>query len=93
MDNKKDWEELEKWNIQRVQEEKEKSKFYYEEFNRNKKIEKFTKGLNITGIIFRIIVHSIILIAIIIGIKILYARVNNFNERISFSIQNNFIRE
>ena len=68
MDNKNDWEELEKWNAQRIIEEKEKSKFYFGEFKRNKKIDKISKGLNITGIIFRIIVHSIILIAIIIGI-------------------------
>mgnify|MGYP003292858522 CR=1 FL=1 len=75
MDNKNDWDELEKWNTQRIIDEKEKSKFYNEEFRKNKKIENITKGLKITGIIIRVLVHIILLIAIIIGISILAARV------------------
>ena len=75
MDNKNEWEELEKWNTQRIIDEKEKSKFYFEKFNKNKKIDKISKGLNITGIIIRILAHIILLIAIIIGISILAARI------------------
>lgn len=69
--NKNDLEELEKWNTQRIINEKEKSKFYFEEFNKNKKMEKFTKGLGITVTIVRIIVHIIIGISIFIGLKLL----------------------
>lgn len=69
--NKNDLEELEKWNTQRVINEKEKSKFYFEEFNKNKRMEKFTKGLGITITIVRIIVHIIIGVAIFIGLKLL----------------------
>lgn len=78
MDNKKDWDELEKWNTQRIIDEKEKAKFYYEEFNRNKKIDKFTKGLNIIGMVLRIIAHIIVLIGIIIGLEFLYSRISRF---------------
>ena len=75
MDNKKDWDELEKWNTQRIINEKEKSKFYNEEFRKNKKVENITKALKITGIIIRVLAHIILLIAIIIGISILAARI------------------
>lgn len=75
MDNKNEWEELEKWNTQRIIDEKEKSKFYFEKFNKNKKVENITKGLKITGIIIRVLAHIILLIAIIIGISILAARI------------------
>jgi len=74
MDNKNEWDELEKWNTQRVINEKEKSKYYNEEFRKNKKIENVTKGLKIAGIIFRILAHIVVLIAIIIGLSILAAR-------------------
>lgn len=77
MDNKNEWDELEKWNTQRIINEKEKSKFYNEEFRKNKKIEKITKGLNITGIVLRIIGHIIVLIGIIIGLGFLYARISS----------------
>lgn len=75
MNNKKDWDELEKWNIGRIQSEKEKSKFYFEEFNKNKKINNFAKGLNITGWIFRILAHIVVAIAIIIGLQFLSAKI------------------
>jgi len=77
MNNKNDLEELEKWNIQRVIEEKEKLKFYFEKFEKNKKIDKFSRRLKIIGITIRILVHIILLIAIIIGISILAARIAN----------------
>ena len=83
MDNKKDWEEIEKYNMERIQNEKEKSKFYFEEFKRNKKLDIFSKGLNITGWIFRIIIYIIILIFVITGIELLSARISNFNSRFS----------
>lgn len=78
MDNKNDLDELEKWNIQRIINEKEKTGFYFEKFEKNKKIDKFTKGLGITGTIFRTIFHIIILIAIFIGLQLLYARMARF---------------
>ncbi len=75
MDNKSDWDEIEKWNTQRIINEKEKSKFYNEKFRKNKKIENITKGLKITGIIIRVLTHIILLIAIFIGISILATRI------------------
>lgn len=77
MVDKNDLDELEKWNTQRIINEKEKSKFYYEKFNKNKKLDSFTKGLNITGLILRILAHIIVLIAIIIGIQLLAARISS----------------
>ena len=77
MSNKKDLEELEKWNMQRIIEEKEKSKFYFENFDKNKKIDKLSKILKTTGMIVRILAHIIIFIAIIIGIQLLAARISN----------------
>ena len=73
--DKNDLEELEKWNTQRVINEKEKSKFYFENFNKNKRMEKFTKGLGIIGTIVKIIVHIIIGVAIFIGLKLLLSGV------------------
>ena len=75
MENKNDWDELEKWNTQRIIDEKEKSKFYFEEFRKNKRIDKFSKKLNITGWVFRIIAYIIISIAVFIGVQILAGRI------------------
>lgn len=75
MVDKKEWDEIEKWNTQRIIGEKEKTKFYYEKFEKNKNIDKVTKSLKITGIILRIIAHIVLLIAIIIGIQILATKI------------------
>lgn len=77
MDNKNDLDELEKWNIQRIINEKEKSKFHYEEFTKKKNIDKFSKVLKITGTVLRILAHIIVLIGIIIGLVFLYAKISS----------------
>ena len=74
MEDKKDLEELEKWNTQRIINEKENSKFYYEEFKENKKIDKFSKKLNIAGLILRIITHIIVFIGLIIVIQFIASK-------------------
>lgn len=76
MVDKNDLDELEKWNTQRVINEKEKSKFYYEKFDKNKKIDRFSKVLKITGIVLRIIAHIIVLIGIIILLVFLYSKMS-----------------
>lgn len=78
MANKNEIEELEKWNTQRILNEKDKSKFYYEKFDKNKTIDRFSKVLKIIGIVLRIIGHIIVLIGIIIGLIFLYGRMTQF---------------
>lgn len=75
MEDKKEWEELEKWNTQRIINEKENSKFYYEEFNKNKKIDKLSKKLNVVGLILRIITHIIVFIGLIIVMQFITSKV------------------
>ena len=76
MVDKNDLDELEKWNTQRIINEKEKAKFHYEEFTKNKKIDKFSKILKIAGIVLRIISHIIVLIGIIIGMIFLCSKIS-----------------
>lgn len=66
MDNKNDWKELEQWNEQREEEQKNKFGKYPEEFQINKKIDKVTKGMDITLKIIRGIFFAIIAIALLI---------------------------
>ena len=73
MVDKRDLDELEKWNTQRIINEKEKSKFYYEEFTKNKKIDKFSKVLKNTTIILRIITHIIVFIGLFFVFALLHA--------------------
>lgn len=68
MDNKNDWEELEKWNAQREEEQKNRFGKYPEEFQKNKKIDKVTKGMNITIKIIRGIFFAIIALALLVYI-------------------------
>ncbi len=68
MDNKKEWEELEKWNTQRIINEKEKSKFYFEEFNKNQNVDTLVKGLKISGNVIKTITLIIILIIVVISL-------------------------
>ena len=56
MDNKNDWEEIEKWNIERMEKDKEKFGSYVGDFNHDTKgVDRLVKGLNITGGVFKVI--------------------------------------
>lgn len=86
MDNKKDWDELEKWNTQRIINEKEKSKFYFEEFNENKKVDTFVKGLKVTGSVFKLITFIIILIVVFILGTLINVHLSNLRGRITIDV-------
>lgn len=86
MDNKKDWDELEKWNTQRIINEKEKSKFYFEEFNKNKKIDTFVKGLKIGGSGFKLITFVIILIVIFISAIFINMYLSNLRGKVTIDV-------
>ena len=45
MNNKNEWDELEKWNTKRIINEEENSKFYFEEFRKNKKNREIFKKI------------------------------------------------
>ncbi len=66
MDKKNDWDELEQWNSLREEEQKNRFGKYPEEFKKNKKIDKVTKGMDITLKIIRGIFFAIITIALLI---------------------------
>lgn len=66
MDKKNDWDELEQWNELREEERKNRFGKYPEEFKKNKKIDKVTKGMDITLKIIRGIFFAIITIALLI---------------------------
>lgn len=82
MDNKSDWEKLEKWNANRIQLEKQKRGFYAEDSSikeQNKKVDNFIKVLKITGKIsktFIIISFIIITLAIIIVFDLIFSNMN-----------------
>lgn len=68
MYNKDDWKELEQWNAQREEEQKRKFGEYPEGFQRNKKIDKVTKGMNITIKVIRGIFFAVIALALLVYI-------------------------
>lgn len=86
MDNKNDWEELEKWNTQRIIDEKEKSKFYFEEFNKNKKIDTFVKGLKISGSVMKLITFVIILIVVLIASTLINVYLSNLRGKVTIDV-------
>ena len=65
MDNKNDWKELEQWDSLRKEERKNRFGKYPEEFKKNKKIDKVTKGMDITLKIIRGIFFAIIALALL----------------------------
>lgn len=77
MNNKNDWDELEKWNMNRIENEKEKFGFYEEKFKNNKKVDNLVKGLKITGIIFKVIIGIVVTILLISVIAIISANISN----------------
>lgn len=83
MDNKNDWEELEKWNANRIQTEKEKFGIDYEKLNANvktKNVDRFVKGLKITGNIskvFAFILFAIVTFIIIIVLDLIFSNMKS----------------
>ena len=65
MDKKNDWEELEQWNAQRIEEKNNRFGDYPEGFQKNKKIDKVTKGMDITIKVVRGIFFTIIALALL----------------------------
>lgn len=86
MENKNDWDELEKWNTQRIIDEKEKSKFYFEEFSKNKKIDTFVKGLKVGGSVFKLITFIIILIIVFISGTLLNMYLSNIRSKYTIDV-------
>ena len=86
MDNKNDWDELEKWNTQRIINEKEKSKFYYEEFNRNEKVDTVVKGLKVTGGVFKLITFIVILIIVFISGVFVHMYLSNLRGKVTIDV-------
>lgn len=66
MDNKNDWEELEAWDSQRAQEQKSRFGEYPQGFRKNKKIDKITKGMDISLKVIRGIFFTIIAFAFLV---------------------------
>ena len=92
MDNKEDWEELERWNESRIESQKEKFGIEYDKYNnlntkeQRKKIDKVVKGLNITGKALKIFAILIFTIAIFLVLLIVYINVSNLKERTDVSV-------
>lgn len=86
MDNKKDWEELEKWNTQRIINEKEKSKFYFDEFSKSKNVDTFVKVLKISGNVLKMITFIIILIVLLILLILIKDFLSNLKGKISIDV-------
>lgn len=92
MDNKEDWEELERWNESRIESQKEKFGIEYNKYNnlntkeQRKKIDKVVKGLNITGKtlkIFAIIIFTMAIFLVIFNVSI---NLFNLKERTDVSV-------
>ena len=87
MDNKEDWEELERWNESRIESQKEKFGIEYDKYNnlntkeQRKKIDKVVKGLNIIGKALKILAILIFTIAIFLVLLTVYINVSNLKER------------
>lgn len=92
MDNKEDWEELERWNESRLETQKEKFGIEYNKYNnlntkkQREKIDKVVKGLNITGKTLKIFAILIFTIAIFLVLLTVYINLSNLKERTDVSI-------
>ena len=82
MDNKNDWIEIEKWNIERMEKYKEQYGVYPQEYKNNEKINKLAKGLNITVNALLIIKHIITAIIIFVLLSILMANISNLSSQL-----------
>ena len=89
MGNKEDWETLEKWNENRIQQEKEKYKIDYNKINvkkENKKVDNLVNSLNITGKTFKIFAIIVFIIGILSVLLMLYINFHNIKKNTDFSI-------
>lgn len=89
MDNKKDWEELEKWDEQRKLEQKEKFKIDFSELNQKREykgVKALVKAMSITGKTLKIFAIIIFTIAIFFILLNLYVNFTNIKERTNVSV-------
>lgn len=92
MGNKEDWEELERWNENRIESQKEKFGIEYNKYNnldtkkQRKKIDKVVKCLNITGKTLKIFAIIIFTIAVFLVLLNVYVNLSNFKERTNVSV-------
>lgn len=82
MDNKNEWDELEKWNKERLEKSKEKFGDYPSEFYKNEKIDKFAKGLKATGKVFAVIKYIVVTIVFLILCMLIIQMYANINANI-----------
>lgn len=83
MSNKNDWEELEKWNAQRIDNEKEKTGFYFEEFKRNKKIDVASR---FTELILKIVAFVVVIILLFILVEFLKIQFSNLRAKYTIDV-------
>lgn len=92
MNNKKDWEELERWNENRIESQKEKFGIEYDKYNnfetkvQMEKIDKVVKGLNITGKslkIFAILIFAVVIFLLLFSV---YINFSSLKERTNVSV-------
>lgn len=83
MSNKNDWEELEKWNAQRIDNEKEKTGFYFEEFKRNKKIDVASR---FTELILKIVAFVVVIILLFILVEFLRIQFSNLRAKYTIDV-------
>lgn len=89
MDNKKDWEELEKWDEQRKLEQKEKFKIDFSELNQKREykgVKALVKAMNITGKTLKVFAIIIFTIAIFIVLLNVYVNFHNIKERTNVTV-------
>ena len=87
MDNKNDWEEIEKWNIERMEKDKEKFGSYVGDFNHDTKgVDRLVKGLNITGGVFKVIKYIVIGIIIIVAFSFLGMAISDMNSHVTVDV-------
>lgn len=82
MDNKNEWDELEKWNKERLEKAKDQFGDYLSEFHKNEKIDKFTKGLEVTGKVFTVIKYIVVTIIFLIFCTLIIQMYANINANI-----------
>lgn len=92
MNNKKDWEELEKWNESRLETQKEKFGIEYNKYNdintkeQRNKVNKVVKYLNVTGKTLKLFAIIIFTVAILLVLLNVYVNLSNFHERTNVSV-------
>lgn len=86
MNNNNDWDEIEKWNQERIKRDKEKFGYEQQEFKREKTVDNLVKAMNITGSFFKVIRYIVIFIVVSIIAIVMSINLSNIKSQTTIDV-------